>query len=53
MRSRPRCRSRRLCFLSRGVNRVGKLLRRLEAICGALRHRLLHDRVHLGRQLNV
>ncbi len=53
MRSRPRCRNRRLCCWNRGANRIGKFLRRLKAFVGALGERLAHDLVHRGRHLNV
>ena len=48
-----RCSDRRRRCRCSGTDRVGKLLRGLEALVGAFGERLAHDGVHRGRQLNV
>ncbi len=48
-----RCSDRRGRCRCSGTDRVGKLLRGLEALVGAFGERLAHDGVHRGRQLNV
>ena len=50
---RRRCGDRRSRCRCSGTDRVGKLLRGLEALVGAFGERLAHDGVHRGRQLNV